>query len=99
MYQHGPCGKNSFGHTVIVDRVGHLKLQSLLKIIEYDEIANYTYQRLIALAEEELGQEEQIVWVIDLAGKIMQLGSKKVIDVLTAIITTANKYFPLLLHR
>ena len=99
VYQHGHCGKNSYGHMVVVDRVGHLKVQGLVKIIDYDEMINYTYQRLLVLAEELLAKDEQVIWVIDLAGKIMQLASKKILDALTSIITTAQHYFPLLLHK
>ena len=40
-------------------------------------MANYTYQRLLVLLEKLLAKDEQVIRVIDLVGKIMQLASKK----------------------
>jgi hypothetical protein len=99
VYQHGLCGKNSFGHAVVVDRIGNIKLQSLVKVMDHEDLVNYTYQRLIELAEEVLGVSEQVIWVIDLEGKIMQLASKKILDALAVIIANAEKFFPLMLHK
>jgi carbon monoxide dehydrogenase subunit G len=46
-----------------------------------------------------LDEREQIVWIVDLGGKIMQLASKKILDALQKIIANAQKYFPDILHR
>ena len=79
---------------MVVVEWGHFKVQGLVKIIDYDELVNYTDQRLLFLAEELLAKDEQVIWVIDIGGKIMQLASKKILDALTSIITTAQHYFP-----
>jgi len=34
VYQHGSCGKNSFGQTIIVDRIGNIKIQNLTKVLD-----------------------------------------------------------------
>jgi len=59
----------------------------------------YTNQRLIHLAEEVLGEGEQVVWIFDLNGKLMQLASKKILEAVKVAIDNAVKYFPLMLHR
>ena len=51
------------------------------------------------MAEEVLGEGEQIVWVIDLSGKLMQLASKKILEAVQVVIGNATKYFPLMLNR
>lgn len=99
VYQHAVCGKNEHRHTVVVDRIGNIKVHELSKVFEDDELVHYTSQRLLHLSEEVLGEREQLVWIIDLNGKIMQLASKKLLDSLQKIIATAQKYFPELLSR
>lgn len=64
-----------------------------------DQLARYTYQRLIHISERVLEEKEQIVWIIDLNGKIMQLASKKILDALQKIIENVQKYFPGMLYR
>jgi len=34
VYQHGNCGKNSFGQTIVVDRIGNIKIQNLTKVLD-----------------------------------------------------------------
>lgn len=54
-----------------------IKSQEIGKIVDDEVLISYIMQRLIFLSEHVLGQKERVVWVIDLAGKIMQLASKK----------------------
>jgi hypothetical protein len=68
-------------------------------VFEDDQLAQYTYQRLIKISEHVVDEREQIVWIFDLNGKIMQLASKKILDSLHKIIDTVQKYFPALLYR
>lgn len=35
-------------------------------------------QRMLFLSEKVLKEKEQVVWVVDLSGKIMQLASKRI---------------------
>ena len=51
------------------------------------------------LAEEVTGDKQQVVWIVDLNGKIMQLASKKNMEVLNNVVENAVKYFPHMLHR
>lgn len=60
---------------------------------------HYTSQRLLRISEEVVGEKEQVIWIIDLSGKIMQLASKKILDFLQKIITNLQTYFPELLYR
>lgn len=59
----------------------------------------YINQRMVHLAEEVLGEGEQIVWVVDLSGKLMQLASKKIIEAVQVVIGNATKYFPMMLNK
>lgn len=34
IYQHGICGRNKAGNTVVVDRIGNIKIQGLHKVLE-----------------------------------------------------------------
>jgi hypothetical protein len=43
-------------------------------------------QRLCQLAEEYLGDRQQVVWIVDLNGKILHLASKKNMELLQTII-------------
>ena len=54
IYQHGICGRNQHKHTVVVDRIGNIKIQELSKVFEDDEFVHYTCQRLIELSEHVL---------------------------------------------
>lgn len=74
---HGIMGRNSKQQTVIVDRIGNIKLNELGKIIEDEELIAYINQRMLHISEKVLREKEQIIWVIDLTGKIMQLASKR----------------------
>jgi hypothetical protein len=98
VYQHGVCGRSQHRHTVVVDRVGNIKMQELAKVFEEDELAAYLSQRLISLSER-LEEKEQLVWIVDLSGKIMQLASKKILDALSKIILNLQRYFPNILHK
>lgn len=82
----------------MVDRIGNIKLQALFKVIDEEQFVSYINQRLCQLAEEIVG-DKQVIWIIDLNGKIMQLASKKNMELLNVIIGNASKYFPHLLHR
>lgn len=99
VYQHAVCGKNEHRHTVVVDRIGNIKVHELSKVFEDDELVHYTSQRLLHLSEQVLAEREQLVWIIDLNGKIMQLASKRLLDSLQKIIAVAHKHFPGLLSR
>lgn len=99
MYQHGVCGKNLHKHTVVVDRIGNIKIVDLFRVLEDDELVHYTSQRLLRISEEVVGEKEQVIWIIDLSGKIMQLASKKILDFLQKIIANLQTYFPELLYR
>jgi hypothetical protein len=84
---------------VVVDRVGHIRVHELSKVLEDDQLVHYTSQRLLRISEHVIEEREQIIWIIDLNGKIMQLASKKILDCLQKIIATVQKYFPELLYR
>jgi hypothetical protein len=92
------CGRSQHRHTVVVDRVGNIKMQELAKVFEEDELAAYLSQRLIRLSER-LEEKEQLVWIVDLSGKIMQLASKKILDALSKIILNLQRFFPNILHK
>ncbi len=83
---------------MVVDRVGNIKMQGLNKVLSEDEMVGYMNQRLIYLAEKVLREDEQVVLIVDLSGKIMQLASKKILDALERVISNASKFFPLMLH-
>ena len=83
----------------MVDRLGNIKIQHLSKVLDEDELVFYLNQRLCQIAEEYLGERQQVVWVIDLNGKIMQLASKKNMELLQTVIENAAKYFPGMLYR
>lgn len=55
VYQHAVCGRNEHRHTVVVDRIGNIKVHELSKVFEDDELVHYTSQRLLQLSEELLG--------------------------------------------
>jgi|LakMenE01Jun11ns_1017448.scaffolds.fasta_scaffold9609631_1 hypothetical protein len=99
IYQHGICGKNQHKHTVIVDRIGNIKIHDLSKVLEDEDLVGYMNQRLIYLSEKIVAEKEQIVWIIDLNGKIMQLASKKILESLQKIIVNLQRFFPELLYR
>lgn len=54
---HGIMGRNSKQQTVIVDRIGNIKLNELGKVIEDDEIVAYLNQRMLNLSEHVLRQK------------------------------------------
>lgn len=84
---------------MVVDRIGNVKVQDLNKLFEEDELVSYVNQRMIDLSENHLDEKDQIIWIIDLNGKIMQLASKKVIEQLIKIIQNLQTYFPDILYR
>lgn len=84
---------------MVVDRIGNVKVQDLNKLFEEDELVSYVNQRMIDLSENRLDEKDQIIWIIDLNGKIMQLASKKVIEQLIKIIQNLQTYFPDILYR
>lgn len=84
---------------VVLDRIGIIKPNELSKIIDDEALIGYTLQRLIHLSESILKEKEQIIWIIDLSGKIMQLASKKMYNNIEKIIINSQKYFPGLLHK
>ena len=99
VYEHGVCGRNSHKHRVIVDRVGNLRVQDLGRVFEDDELVGYTMQRLLELSEEILEEQEQVIWIVDLGGKIMQLAGKRNLEWVSRIVTLAQRFFPLMLYR
>lgn len=99
VYAHGICGRNQHRHIVVVDRFGNLRVQDLGKLFEDDELLFYTNQRMLELSERVLEERDQVVWIVDLAGKIMQLASKKTLELLEKIIDNLQRYFPEMLHR
>lgn len=54
---------------------------------------------MLELSENKLEEGDQIIWIVDLKGKIMQLASKKVIDIVTRIAVNVQKFFPEILYR
>lgn len=54
---------------------------------------------MIEMSETRLEERDQVVWIVDLGGKIMQLASKKIIDLITKIIDNMQLYFPEMLYR
>ena len=50
IYNHGIMGRNSKQQTVIVDRIGNIKLNELGKLIEDEEIIGYINQRMLNLS-------------------------------------------------
>lgn len=76
-----------------------IKMTELSKYLDDDTIIAYTFQRLLYLSEKVLKEKEQVIWIIDLSGKIMQLASKKTYSILEKIIRGSQKYFPGLLRR
>lgn len=80
MYPHAILGRNSNsndGNIVILDQIGIIKVGQLTKFVDEEEIIGYTMQRLLHLNEHVVKGKERVVWIFDLAGKIMQLASKK----------------------
>ncbi len=59
----------------------------------------YFNQRMLELSERHLSEKDQVIWIVDLSGKIMQLASKKMIDTLHKIIDNLQNYFPDILYR
>ena len=56
-------------------------------------------QRMLKLSEEVLEEKDQVIWIVDLNGKIMQLASKKILELLSKIIKNLQTYFPDILYR
>ena len=83
----------------MVDRIGNVKVQDLNKLFEEDELVSYINQRMLDLSEHHLEEKDQIIWIIDLSGKIMQLASKKIIEQLGKVIYNLQTYFPDILYR
>lgn len=46
-----------------------------------------------------LEEREQVVWIVDLSGKIMQLASKRILDSVYKIVANLQKYFPDMLAK
>lgn len=61
-----------------MDVLGTIKPHEISKIIDDDALIGYIFQRLIYLSDHILHEKEQVIWIIDLSGKIMQLATKKV---------------------
>lgn len=99
IYPHGILGRNEDSYVVVLDRVGMIKNNEISKYLEDDILLGYTMQRLVFLSEHVLQQKEKVIWIIDLAGKIMQLASKKTYVLLDKIVAYSQKYFPGLLHK
>ena len=59
----------------------------------------YFNQRMLGIVEQVLEERDQIIWIIDLSGKIMQLASKKILEALDKIIANLNHFFPDVLYR
>ena len=83
----------------MVDRVGCIKMQGLQKVLDEVELVAYMNQRLLQLSERVLGEQDQLVWVVDLGGKIMQLASKKMLEALHQLISNATTFFPNMLYK
>ena len=54
---------------------------------------------MLGIVEQVLEERDQIIWIIDLSGKIMQLASKKILEALDKIISNLNHFFPDVLYR
>jgi hypothetical protein len=54
---------------------------------------------MIELSETKLEERDQVVWIVDLGGKIMQLASKKILDLIIKIVDNLQKYFPEMIYR
>jgi hypothetical protein len=96
---HGVVGRNCNQQLVVVDRVGPIKLADLSKVVDDEEFIAYVYQRMLHISEHVLKEKEQVIWIIDLAGKIMQLASKRTYKLLEKIIPNLQKYFPGILAK
>lgn len=99
VYNHGIIGRNVNQHTVIIDRVGSIKLSELHKIVTDEQFVGYINQRMLHLSQSVLKEKEQVIWIIDLAGPILQLASKKVYLIIEKITINLQKYFPHILHK
>lgn len=99
VYQHAITGRNQQGNLIVVDRVGCVKINEVNKILDEDSLVGYFNQRLLHISERVLNEKEQVIWVFDLQGKIMQLASKKTLSLLEKIIENVQKYFPEILSK
>lgn len=99
VYVHGIVGRNSKQQLVVVDRVGGIKVTELWKVVDDEEFVGYLYQRMLYISECVLKEKEQVVWVIDLAGKIMQLASKRTYGLLEKVVPMLQRYFPGMLAK
>lgn len=52
--------------TVVLDRVGQIKIAELTKVIDDEMLFGYICQRVLSLSEATLKEKEQVVWIIDL---------------------------------
>ena len=82
-----------------MDKIGTLKLGEIAKYFDDDALIAYTFQRLLYLSENVLKEKEQVIWILDLSGKIMQLASKKTYAIVEKIILGAQKYFAGMLYK
>lgn len=58
VYNHGIIGRNVNQHTVIIDKVGSIKLSELHKIVADDQFVGYINQRMLHLSEHVLKEKE-----------------------------------------
>ena len=94
IYLHGIAARDNTGNLVVVDKIGGIKISEVNKIMDEETFINYTISRLYHISEQVLQQKQTVVWIFDLTGKIMQLASKKVINILKKILEVSIKYFP-----
>ena len=64
-----------------------------------EEMIAFFNQRMLQLSEGVLEEKDQVIWIIDLNGKIMQLASKKILDLLGKIVKNLQTFFPDILYR
>lgn len=92
-------GRNSLFQTVILDRVGLLKMVEVNKILDDEAFYAYMCQRMLSISEKILKEKEKVIWIIDLSGKIMQLASKRVYSLIDKFIPMLEKFFPEMLCK
>ena len=51
IYMHGTMGRNYHQQSILVDRIGSIKLSELSKVVEDEELIAYINQRMLQLSE------------------------------------------------
>jgi len=101
-YPHGYYRTDKLGRPVYIERIGHLKFDSLVKVIPLEKLQLYfiqSYERLVheifpACSRTAGKRVDQTMYIIDLKGAGMKIFSSKLREIIKLASSIGQDYYP-----